>query len=118
MRRTLVLLLALAATVSLTAVGLAQAASTRAAAKTIKGVVGPGFTISVNKKTVKAGTYTFVVQDKATIHNFHITGPGVNRSTKVSGTGTTTWKLKLKKGTYRIVCDPHATSMKTTLKVT
>jgi plastocyanin len=118
MRRTLALTLALAAAVSLAAVGLAQAASTKASARTITGVVGPGFSISVNKTSVKAGTYTFKVQDKAKIHNFHITGPGVNKSTSVSGTGTTTWTLKLKKGTYKIVCDPHSTSMKTSLKVT
>lgn len=112
MRRMVVLTLSLV--IALAVAGVAQAKSTA----TINGTVGPGFTISVNKKTVKAGTYTFKVSDKSNIHNFHITGPGVNKKTSVSGTGTTTWTLKLKKGTYTIVCDPHASSMKTTLKVT
>jgi plastocyanin len=31
---------------------------------------------------------------------------------------TTTWKVTLKKGTYKFVCDPHAAIMKGTLKVT
>ena len=87
-------------------------------AKTIKGVVGPGFDISVNPGTVKAGTYKLVVQDKGTIHNFHITGPGgIDKATSISGTGKTVWKLKLVPGTYTIVCDPHKETMHTTLTV-
>ncbi len=44
---------------------------------TLTGTVGPGFTISlkVNGKAVKslkAGTYKFVVADKASIHGFTI----------------------------------------------
>ena len=61
---------------------------------------------------LKAGTYTIVVQDKAADHNFHLTGPGVNKTTSVSGKGTFTWTVKLKKGTYKYVCDPHAAFMK------
>lgn len=118
MRRTTVLALILAVAVALVAVGVAQATSEAAAAKKLSGTVGPGFTISMNKKSVKAGKYTITISDKSNIHNFHMTGPGVNKRTSVSGTGTTKWTVTLKKGTYRIVCDPHASSMKTTLKVT
>ena len=67
---------------------------------------------------LKAGTYTITVLDKASDHNFHLTGPGVNKNTSVSGKGTTTWKVTLKKGTYTYVCDPHASFMKGTFKVT
>jgi plastocyanin len=116
MRRTLIpVLAALAVTVALSVAGVAQAAP---AAKTIKGTVGPGFTITVAKKSVKAGKYTFVIQDKSSAHNWHITGPGVNKKTSVSGTGTKRITVTLKKGTYTIVCDPHASTMRTTLKVT
>jgi plastocyanin len=116
MRRKLIpVLAALAATVALSVAGVAQAAP---AAKTIKGTVGPGFTITVAKKSVKAGKYTFVIQDKSSAHNWHITGPGVNKKTSVSGTGTKRITVTLKKGTYTIVCDPHASTMRTTLKVT
>ena len=78
---------------------------------------GPGFTISLTqggKKVtkLKAGTYTITVQDKSSIHNFHLSGPGVNKSTSVGGTGTKTWKVTLKKGTYKYVCDPHVSIMK------
>ena len=60
---------------------------------------------------LKAGTYTFKIQDKSNIHDFHLTGPGVNKKTSVGGQGATTWKLTLKKGTYKYVCDPHASFM-------
>ncbi|HEX6761696.1 MAG TPA: plastocyanin/azurin family copper-binding protein [Gaiellaceae bacterium] len=90
---------------------------------TLTGTVGPGFTITLKQgsksvKTMKAGTYTFKISDKSNIHNFHLTGPGVNKTTSVGGTGSSTWKLKLKKGTYKYVCDPHKTIMKGSFKVT
>jgi plastocyanin len=119
MRRSLLATVtALAAMAALALATVGNASSGAAQAKTIKGVVGPGFTITVNKRSVKAGKYTFTVQDKSSSHNWHITGPGVNRKTTVAGTGTVTWTLTLKKGTYTIVCDPHASSMRTTLRVT
>jgi plastocyanin len=52
------------------------------------------------------------VQDKASDHNFHLTGPGLNKTTSVSGKGTTTWKVTLKKGKYTYICDPHKSFMK------
>jgi plastocyanin len=61
---------------------------------------------------LKAGSYTIVVKDTASDHDFHLTGPGVNKSTTVGGKGTFTWKVTLKKGTYKFVCDPHASFMK------
>jgi hypothetical protein len=69
-------------------------------------------------KTIKAGTYTMKVEDKGSIHNFHLTGPGVNKATSVSGKGEQTWTVKLKPGTYRYLCDPHASQMRGTFKVT
>ncbi|HVM56173.1 MAG TPA: plastocyanin/azurin family copper-binding protein [Gaiellaceae bacterium] len=61
---------------------------------------------------LKAGTYTIVVKDTASDHDFHLTGPGVNKTTSVGGKGTFTWKVTLKPGTYTYVCDPHASFMK------
>jgi plastocyanin len=88
-----------------------------AATPTLNGIVGPGFTIKLtqagNKVTkLKAGTYVFKVADKSSAHNFHLTGPGVNKKTTVGGKGNTTWTLTLKKGKYKYVCDPHASFMK------
>ena len=62
--------------------------------------------------SLKAGKYTIVVKDTAADHNFHLFGPGVNKLTSVSSTGTTTWHVTLKKGTYTYQCDPHASFMK------
>lgn len=81
---------------------------------TLKGVVGPGFSVEVTTaagkdvKTLKAGTYTIKVQDKAKIHNFRLRGPGLNRATGVPFTGEQTWTVKLKPGKYTYQCDPHA----------
>ena len=102
---------------------LALAAAAQASTPTLKGEVGPGFTIEVKQggkdvKTLKAGTYKLVVQDKGAIHDFHLIGPGVNKKTSVGAVKTYKWKLTLKKGTYRFLCDPHATIMKGVLKVT
>lgn len=88
----------------------------------LNGTVGPGFTITLTQAgkkvtTLKPGTYTFVIADKASIHDFHLTGPGLNKKTGVGFIGTQTWKLTLKKGTYRFMCDPHASFMKGLFKV-
>jgi plastocyanin len=90
----------------------------------LKGEVGPGFKIEVEKggkdlKTIKAGKYKIKVEDKSSIHNFHLIGPGLNKKTSVSFQGQTTWTITLKKGKYTYQCDPHATSgMKGTFRVT
>ena len=90
----------------------------------LTGEVGPGYSIEVKKgdkdlKTIKAGTYKIKVEDKASIHNFHLKGPGLNKKTGISFKGETTWTIKLKPGTYRYQCDPHASSgMKGHFKVT
>ena len=100
-----------------TALTLAAAGSAEAKSP-LTGTVGPGFTISMNAKSVKAGTYTIKIKDRSSIHNFHLTGSGVNKTTSVAAVKTYTWTVTLKKGTYRFVCDPHRSFMKGTLKVT
>ncbi len=65
---------------------------------TYKGTVGPGFTIKLAPKPTKAGKIRLVVADKSSIHNFHLTGPGVNVKTTVDGTGTKTFTLTLEEG--------------------
>jgi plastocyanin len=62
--------------------------------------------------SLKAGKYTIVVKDLSAGHNFHLTGPGVNKTTSIVGKATSTWTVTLKKGTYKYVCDPHASFMK------
>jgi len=94
---------------------LAAASSGSAAtAKTVNGTVGPGFTIGLTMQgkkltKLKAGTaYRFVISDRSSSHDFHLSGPGLNRVlTGVGYTGTKSFVLRLKKGSYRFVCDPH-----------
>jgi plastocyanin len=95
------------------------------ASGTLEGEVGPGFTIEVTQndedaESVKAGTYTLKVEDKSEMHNFHLIGPGVDKSvTEVSFKGENTVSVTLQKGTYTYQCDPHASSgMKGTFEVT
>jgi plastocyanin len=118
MRRTLVILAALSAIVALVVAAVGQAAP--AANKKIRGNVGPGFVISMSKQRTPAGTYNITITDQSNIHNFHLRGPGVNKRTSVSGTGRTVWRnVVLQKGkVYRFVCDPHASDMRGTLRVT
>jgi plastocyanin len=98
---------------------LALAASAQAAEQktTINGSVGPGFTISLKKGAAKVtklkpGAYVLRVSDKSDFHNFHLTGPGVNKMTSVTFTGTRSFSVRLRKGTYRFRCDPHSSQMK------
>jgi hypothetical protein len=105
------------AVVTLTGFGaLVFGALALAAPTPLGGSVGPGFTITMKKPT-KAGSYRLTVNDRSSIHNFHITGPGVNRRTSVSGTGRTTWTLTLRRGTYRFLCDPHPDTMRGSFRI-
>ena len=91
----------------------------------LDGEVGPGYDIEVKQngqdaESVKAGTYTLKVEDKADIHNFHLIGPGVDKEvTSVPFQGEQTVTVTLQKGTYTYQCDPHASQgMKGTFEVT
>ena len=67
--------------------------------------------------SVKAGTYRIKIEDPSAIHNFHLIGPGVNKATSVPGKTERIWTVTFKKGTYRFLCDPHAT-MRGSFRVT
>jgi plastocyanin len=111
----------LSAVILVVAIAVAALASSAggaaAAAQTVNGTVGPGFTITLTmhgKKVtkLKAGTYRFVISDRADIHDFHLSGPGLNRVlTAVEFTGTKSFNLTLKRGSYHFQCDPHAPIM-------
>ena len=111
----------LALLASVAALALALPAS--AALPRLVGTVGPGFTITLTKggtkvRSLKAGRYTLVVRDRSEDHNFHLTGPGVNKATGVEAMGTRTFTVTLRRGTYRFLCDPHPTSMRGSFRVT
>jgi plastocyanin len=79
--------------------------------------VGDGFNIVLADASgarvshLDAGTYTIQVHDESEIHDFHLTGPGVNEATPVGDKVDTTWTVTLQDGTYKYQCDPHATVM-------
>jgi hypothetical protein len=93
------------------------------ATRTLSGPSAPGFTISLKYKGKKVrslppGSLPDPRRDRADIHNFHIRGPGVNRViTGVDFEGTKSRTFRLRKGTYRYVCDPHSSDMKGSFKV-
>jgi plastocyanin len=100
--------LKITALAALTAVvALILALPALAATPVFKGTVGPGFTIKMTTKPTKAGKIKLVIADKSNVHNFHLTGPGVNVKTSVAAVGTKTFLITLKKGTYKFICDPH-----------
>jgi plastocyanin len=112
MKRRIALAVSMLAVVGVTA-------AVALAATPVAGTVGPGFTITTAKKTLKAGKYTFTIRDRSSFHNYRLRGPGLNRAlTTVSFVGTKRVTVALRRGVYTFLCDPHASSMRGTLRVT
>jgi len=85
----------------------------------ISGAGLPALTTPAGKKITKlvAGRYTLVVSDTSNKHSFHLSGPGVNKTTGIRAEGKFTWKLTFRRGiyTYR---DDAKPKVKRTVKVT
>jgi hypothetical protein len=124
--------LAILAVLTVAALAFAASAFSRSSSNsstpTLKGVVGPGFTISLKKggrkiKTLKAGKYRFVISDKATIHNFTVERERPSRPklekhiTSTPFTGSKTIVMTLKPGSWRYYCTPHEAQMHHDFKV-
>jgi plastocyanin len=127
MRTRSLLAFAVLAAVALTVAGAAF--SRTDTTPTLKGVVGPGYSIKLTKggkkfESLKAGTYKFVISDRSNFHNFtverekpskpkiemHITGTGFM--------GTKTVKMTLKPGSWSFYCSNHEAQMHGDFKVT
>jgi len=97
-----------------------SAGATRADNPVLNGDVGQGdgFTITLKDasgaivKHLDPGTYTLVLHDHSTFHNFDFSGPGVAVTTDVEAVGDKTFTVTLTDGTYFYVCDPHSSQMK------
>jgi hypothetical protein len=96
---------------------------------TLKGVVGPGFSIKLTKggkkvKTLRAGKYKIVISDKSDFHNFTLerekpSSPHMEKhitSTAFTGSKTLVWTLK--PGSWRAYCSIHEAQMHQDFKVT
>jgi len=74
---------------------------------------GNDFQISLEDSTgakvthLDPGAYTITVHDYATVHNFHLTGLGVDKATDVETTSDATWDATFTNGTYKYQCDFH-----------
>lgn len=104
------------------------AVSAAMSAPKLKGVVGPGFTITLKDSTgkkvtkLKAGKYTFAVTDKSSIHNFVLEktagGKFEKEITTVRSTAPKSVTIALTKGKWRVYCQPHESSMHQDFTVT
>jgi plastocyanin len=69
--------------------------------------VGPKQRISLQPKIVEAGPATITVSDRSKTDNFHLSGPGVERRTKIAFRGKATWNVTLQPGRYTYTSDKH-----------
>jgi len=120
-RASIALVVAAAVVAAFAAASLAGGrAAAQTHATTLKGTVGPGFTISLKRDgkrvtSLKAGKYVFVIADKASIHNFVLEkekgGTFEKELTDVPFTGTKTVPIRLTKGEWKFYCRPHEAQM-------
>jgi hypothetical protein len=75
------------------------------AARTLRASVSPAGKAMLSARSVKAGAYRIVVQDRSARHNFRLAGRRVNRTTGADFMGRVTWRLRLAKGVYRYGSD-------------
>ena len=111
-------LLPLGAALAAASIVAAAAFAHHSMAPQLVGTDGPGFSITLKAnstavKTLKAGTYTFVIHDKSAIHGWSLDGPhGFAKDiAKVPAIGTKTVTLKLKAGKYKFYCPNHESVM-------
>ena len=103
----------------LAAVLVPGSANSAAKGIALTATVGPGFSIRLvdaNGGVVRqldAGDYSITVKNlsPAQEHNFHLTGPGVDKASAFDNV-TVTWDVTLVNGTYNFRCDAHPTIMK------
>jgi hypothetical protein len=107
------------AAVTAVALALVGAAFSRSnSTPTLTGTDGPGFTITLKKsgtlvKTLKAGAYKFVIDDKSSFHGFSLDGPhGFAKDfAKIPFVGKKTLVVYLKAGKYKYYCPNHESTM-------
>jgi hypothetical protein len=113
-RKTLLVTAAIAVALSVAGTALSRGSAT----PVLTGTDGPGYTITLKKggklvKTLKAGSYMFVINDKSNIHGYSLDGPhGFAKDfTKISFVGKKTVVVNLKAGKYKYYCPNHESMM-------
>lgn len=113
-RATLALATASAVVLVIAGAALSRTNST----PTLNGTVGPSFTITLKMnghfvKTLKAGVYKFVINDKSNFHGYSLDGShGFAKDfTKIPFVGKKTFIVKLKAGKYKYYCPNHESTM-------
>jgi plastocyanin len=86
-----------------------------------------GFTITLTftngkrVRTLRAGTYTFIVHDRSALHNFALGSRTANKrlfTTGIPFVGTKTYRLHLARGSYAYACSAHFQTMNGAFSVT
>jgi len=115
-RRFLVPLAGVAAALAVAGTAFSQARSV----PKLVGTVGPGYTIKLTKagvkvRSLKAGTYKFVISDKSSLHSFTLqqeTGAKCEKHlTGTSFTGPKTVALTLQRRKWKYYCSVHEPTM-------
>ena len=92
--------------------------------KLIGSVASDDYTITLttedgtNVTTLPAGDYPLEIVDKTDIHNFHLTGSGVDEASEVGGQEDKEVPITLVAGSYHYQCDPHSSIMNGDFEVT
>jgi len=85
--------------------------------------VGPRAAITLRNanggvpRNLKPGLFTIVVRDRSKLHNVHLAGAGINRRTRIAGTGTVTWKVRLTRGTLRFYSDASPRRLRGSVRI-
>ena len=85
--------------------------------KLIGSVASDDFTITLTTEdgtdvtSLPAGDYTLEIVDKSDIHNFHMTGSGVDVMSEVGSQEDEDYQITLVEGSYHFQCDPHSSTM-------
>ncbi len=121
-------IVAAALLVAVAAFAVAALARPQASSTKLIGVVGQNDAYKITLKTsagklvktLKAGTYTIVIHDDSSFHNYELDGPhGKSWSfTSVPYKGTKTKTLKFVAGPYKAYCQAHESQMFQHFKVT
>jgi plastocyanin len=86
-------------------------------------VTGPDFAITLLHADsspvtrLDPGRYTIHVDDTSAVHNFHLQGRRVDRSTTLPFVGVETWEVDLRNGLYSYFCEPHTQTMTGSFRV-